>query len=406
MVSTSHIAQQLPILLLISFDGFRHDYVDPDIAPNLFKFSKEASIGHMESLYITKTFPNHFSMATGLYEDEHEIINNQMFDPHLNATFKPGNHQREWWDPHGHRIPIWTANELFGEMANGGVKRYSGSMMYPGSMVPFLGMLPTHLQNYDRVRNWTQNVDTVIKWITDAERPASFVSIYFDEPDSTAHRHGPWGRETMNSVKQVDKAAGYLVDRLVDLNLMNMTNLIFVSDHGMAEVKNVTYLEDFIDTSEFDLFGASPDWSVFVKPERIHLKNKIFSELTKISKMAHFRIFRRENIPKARHYSKSERGGDFFILVDEHHDLFKTRSSEYKELPKTWGNHGWDPKIDDMRPLFLAIGPSFKKNYLHHEAFPNVDLFPLMTSLLRLPLELLPNNGSLARVVDMIRVQA
>lgn len=402
MFISNQIARRIPILILISFDGFRHDYVDPDLAPNLFELSKLGTVGHMESLYITKTFPNHFSIATGIFEDEHDVINNQMYDPHLNATFKPGDSSREWWDPQGDRIPIWTAVELFGEVKNYGRKRYSGSMMYPGSTTPFINTLPTHLVNYDTIKNWTKNVDTVIEWITHPDLPASFVSMYFDEPDSTAHKNGPWGHATLDSVKKVDQAAGYLYSRLTDLALVDNVNIIFVSDHGMAEVKSVTYLEDYINTNDFDMYGSSPDWSIFVKEDKQHLKDKIYEDLVKISKSAKFRIFKRSAIPTERHYSKSARIGDFFMLVDPHHDLFKTRSLKYKNLPKVWGNHGWDPKEYDMRPLFLAVGPSFKRNYSHRDKFLNVDLFPMMAHLLDLPIELLPNNGSLSNIADMI----
>lgn len=402
-MAASQVLRQVPILILISFDGFRYDYLKPALTPNLFDLSQRATLGHMESLYITKTFPNHFSIATGLYEDEHEIINNKMFDPHLNSTFKPGVNSIEWWNPRGTTIPIWTANQMHNDELNG-AKRFSASMMYPGSATPFRDTLPVHLKDFNLIRNWTDNVETVIDWLTDVEQPANFVSMYFDDPDSTAHSHGPWGQETMESVRRIDSAAGYLVKRLIDVNLADKTNIIFVSDHGMAEVKKIIYLEDITDVSLFDLHGNSPDWSVFVKQEFRHLKNKIFRELMQLSKPNHFRIYRREDIPAEYHYSKSSRIGDFFILVDHNYDLYEQRPKTQKNLPQVWGNHGWKPTDRDMRPLFMAYGPSFKQGYYHAETFPNIDLFPLMVFLLGLPSEQFPNNGSLARIIDVIDI--
>lgn len=398
------IAHQIPILILISFDGFRPDYVRPWIAPNLYELSNQATRGNMESLFITKTFPNHFSIATGLYEDEHQIINNNMFDPNLNATFKPGIDSSEWWDPDSDRIPIWTALELFGEIRNGGRKRYSGSMMYPGTTTTYVNILPTHLKDYDTKRNWTLNVETVINWLTHPEQPASFVSMYFDDPDNTAHKAGPWGQATLDSIKRVDAAAGLLMKRLRETNLIDKTNILFVSDHGMDEVKNVIYLDDLMNTDHFDLIGSSPTWSVFVKPEKAFLKDKILRDLGRVSKQGHFKILDRSQIPKFYHYSKSPRIGDFFIMVDEKFDLFPHRSKKFKNLAEAWGNHGWDPKDKAMRPLFMALGPSFKDNYEHSKNFPNIDLFPLMATLLELPLELLPNNGTLGHVIDMLKL--
>lgn len=403
MIANS-VARQLPILLFISFDGFRYDYLSPTLTPNLFDLSRQATLGHMESMYITKTFPNHFSMATGLYEDEHEITNNKMFDPRLNATFKPSVTSADWWNPSGKTTPIWTANQLYD---SDGQKRHSASMMYPGSSTSYLGTLPTHLRSFDEVRNWTDNVETVISWLEDPLEPANFVSMYFDEPDSTAHKHGPWGQETLDAVRRIDSAAGYLIKRLRDIGLAQRTNIIFVSDHGMAEIRNITYLEDFVDTSSFDIYGATPTWSIFVKPKFRNQKNKIFRQLLEVSRKNHFKVYKRADIPPEYHYSKSPRIGDFFIMCDENRDLYKDRASRpflKTDTLQVRGNHGWKPTNRDMRPLFMAYGPSFRQDYYHAQPFPNIDLFPLMVFLLDLPSEKLPNNGSLSHIIDVIDI--
>lgn len=395
--------RQLPILILISFDGFRHDYLSPTLSPNLFDLSLRGTQGHMESLNITKTFPNHFSMVTGLYEDEHEIINNKMFDPRLNDTFKPSTKSESWWNFKGTTIPIWTANQIFGTKFD--QKRFSGSMMYPGSATPYQNIMPTYLREYSKNANWTDNVETVISWMTNTEKPVNLVTMYFDDPDTTAHVHGPWGEATLEAVKRVDSAAGYLVKRLREKFLADRTNIIFVSDHGMSEVKNLVYLSDLgVDTDNFDLHGNSPDWSVFINPEKRHMKKRIFNELFAASKKGHYSIYKRSEIPPEYHYSKSIRVGDFFLLANEKYDLYEDRPPSKKSVPEVWGNHGWSPKNKDMRPLFLAYGPSFKKDYNHENVFPNIDLFPLMVFLLDLPSASLPNNGSLARIVDVIDV--
>lgn len=405
MITTTAL-RQLPILIFISFDGFRHDYLSPTLTPNLFELSKTATLGHMESSFITKTFPNHFSMATGLYEDVHEMVNNKMFDPRLNATFMVNVTDPDWWDFYRKTIPIWTANELFGEHKFNHHRRHSASMMFPGSSTPYKGILPTHLQDYSKKSNFTDNIETVIDWLTDPIQPANLLTMYFDEPDSTAHFHGPWGQPTLDAVRRIDDATGYLMNRLNDVGLVDKTNIIFVSDHGMAEVKNVVYLSEVMDTSGIELYGNSPDWSVFVKPERRHQKTKIFRELVTNAKKYHYRVYKRSDIPPELHYSKSVRIGDFFILADENYDLFLERPRQAKKLPEVWGNHGWLPNNRDMRPLFMARGPSFKRDYNHADAFPNIDLFPLMTFLLGLPMEKLPNNGSLARIIDIVNLEA
>lgn len=399
----AQFAKQIPILLFISIDGFRHDYLSQTYTPNMFELSRDATVGNMRSMYITKTFPNHFSMVTGLYEDEHEIINNHMFDPRLNESFKAGNSESKWWDPKGTSMPIWIANELYGG-AIGGHKRFSGCMMYPGSETLYAGnQLPAHLVGFDKKRNWTENVNTVISWLTHKEKPANLVTMYFDEPDNMAHAKGPWAEETLGALRKVDSAIGYLVDGLSKTGLISKTNIIFVSDHGMAEVRSIVYLSDAMNTTTIDMFGASPDWSVFVKAEFRHLKSKIYLKLKAASEKLKFQVYKREDISLEYHYSKTPRVGDFFILVDRGIDLYKDRAAKPKfTYPSVWGNHGWDPEDPDMWPLFMAYGPSFKSNYKHTQKFPNIDLFPLMLHLLDLPASNLPNNATLDSLLDIL----
>lgn len=365
-------------------------------------------------MFYTKTFPNHFSMVTGLYEDEHEIVGNQMYDSKLNDTFRPTTTDPAWWNPNGDRLPIWTANELYtSDGINGSVetssesrKRYSASMMFPGSNVPFMNRLPTHYRNHSKTRNYTENMDQVIDWITDPIEPANFVAIYCGYPDEMAHIHGPWGEKTLASLRHVDSAAGYLVKRLRDTGLADRTNIIFVSDHGMSELKQTLYLDRYANTTNFNLYGSSPGWSVFVKPEKRYLKNKIYSELKEASKKADLDVWRRAEVPSKYHYSKTARIGDFFIMTRNHSDLFLSKSVDDGSWhdPTKWGNHGWKPDDPDMRPLFMGFGPSFRKDYYNPKIFQIIDLFPLMAFLLDLPLDKLPNNGTLASTVDFIDI--
>lgn len=394
---------QLPILLLVSFDGFRHDYINPDLTPNLDALSKRAATGHMQSMYFTKTFPNHFSMVTGLFVDEHQVINNYMYDPKLECSFNPSTSDTKWWNPINQTTPIWTANEIF---SNAKCPRYSGSVMFPGSDATYHDRKPTYLLPYQKRSNWTRNIEQVVDWITDPNKPANFVSLYFDQPDTKAHQFGPWHANTLNEVKEIDKSVGYLLDRINTLGLEDRVDILFVSDHGMAEVRNLIFLEDKTDTSRFDFYGASPIWSVFLKPDSEHLYDEIYEQLLAISQEEHFKIYKRDQIPKLFHYSKSSRVGDYMILVDKNYELFKTRADKKFRFPDVWGNHGWTPTDPDMRPLFIALGRRFKQNFQCSKHFEIIDLFPLMVNLLDLPASRLPNNGTFDRVNDLLDIES
>lgn len=96
-----------PLLIIISFDGFRYDYLNKTDAPNLAKLASDGvRAPWIEPRFITKTFPNHFSIATGLYEESHGIVGNNFFDPVLNDTFRLGRNESEWWDTGA--IPLWV----------------------------------------------------------------------------------------------------------------------------------------------------------------------------------------------------------------------------------------------------------------------------------------------------------
>lgn len=398
------IVGQIPILIFISLDGFMPSYLSSERTPNLFTLSKTGTMGNMESMFATKTFPNHFSMVTGLYEDEHQMINNRMFDPRMKKRFEPADDSEEWWNFAGTNMPIWIANQLVTD-DNLENNRYSGSMMYPGSTTHYAGkLLPHYLKKFHANANYMENVEQVIKWITDLQKPANFVSMYFDQPDSIAHSDGPWGQKTLMAVERVDAAVGYLKTLLEQNNLALKTNLIIVSDHGMAAVRHVSYFKDLpVDQSKFTIHGMSPNWNVFVEnPED---QEAVFRELKGVSQKFHFKICKRADIPPHYHYSKTDRVGDFLITVDENHDIFRKPNPKFRytaDATKEWGNHGWDPSNPDMRPLFMAVGPAFKQGYYHEGVFPNIDLFPLMVHLLDLPLDRFPNNGSLDRIIDVV----
>lgn len=97
-----------PLLLVVSLDGFWYKYLDLYDTPNLRELaSKGARAEYMKNVYVTKTFPNHFTIATGLYEESHGIVGNSMYDPLLNETFHLSNTQTRWWD-NGKVVPIWV----------------------------------------------------------------------------------------------------------------------------------------------------------------------------------------------------------------------------------------------------------------------------------------------------------
>lgn len=73
-----------PILIVVSYDGFRYDFISKDLTPNIRKLRQSSTYTeYMQSVFPTKTFPNHQSIATGLYAESHGVVGNQYYDPEL-----------------------------------------------------------------------------------------------------------------------------------------------------------------------------------------------------------------------------------------------------------------------------------------------------------------------------------
>ncbi|CAG2182131.1 unnamed protein product, partial [Oppiella nova] len=165
-----------PNLIVISFDAFRYDFLSKELTPNLYNLAANGVTGHMISNFITKTYPNHQSIATGFFEENHGIINNEFFDPKYNQEFKVGKHVPDYWWTEAPVTPVWTANQLSG--------RASGVMQWPGGGVKYKNQTVRHYQRYDPDIQWHIRMDTIVQWMTDKKDPANCVFAYFNEPDS------------------------------------------------------------------------------------------------------------------------------------------------------------------------------------------------------------------------------
>ncbi|CAN7989470.1 unnamed protein product [Ixodes hexagonus] len=251
-------ASDVPLLLMVSLDGFWYQYLTLYNTPNIRALAANGvRAEYMNNAYVTKTFPNHFTLATGLYEESHGIMGNSMYDPALNETFDLDNTDARWWD-NGRVVPIWIANQLHD------ASRRSGGMMWPGSDVKFRNGRAHRVQSYDPKVNFTARVDTVISWFLDPAEPTNCVLLYYEEPDETGHRFGPLSAETRARVEAVDALIGEMVHRLERAGLFNRLNLLLVSDHGMAPVPSANQIDmdDILGADAYSEYGTSPVWNL------------------------------------------------------------------------------------------------------------------------------------------------
>lgn len=379
-----------PLLIVVSFDGFRYDYLNKTDTPNFGRLAADGvRAPWIEARFITKTFPNHFSIATGLYEESHGIVANTFYDPILNDTFHLGDTDAKWWDTGA--VPIWVSNQLAGP------GRYSGGMMWPGTDALIRNQTTFHLVPYDKSKPYYERVDEVVFWLTNDTMPANCVFLYFEEPDSTGHRYGPDSPEVAEQIRRADNVTGYLIAKLTEADLFDKVNLIITSDHGMTDIPNsqVIDMSSFVDSNTYMAFGTTPVWGILPRPGK---EEEVYNSFLNASKTMNFEVYKKEDIPEVYHYKNNRRIQPILVVSNEHWDIEQNLNNFY-ETP-VHGNHGYNNSISSMHPFFIAHGPDFKKGYLS-QPFRNIDIYPLACHLLGIKQR--ANNGSMENVRDLLR---
>lgn len=391
-----------PRLILISLDGFRADYLDPQLTPNMYEMaSREGVIGHMVASFCTKTFPNHHTMATGLYQETHGIVHNNrhIYDAQLGARFVDleDGKSDHWWD-NGVATPIYIANQLEDS------SRASCCAPWIGCHVRYLGGRERayYHRHFNRSDKWEEQFEWAVKRMVSYPLPANLVMLYIPEPDASSHVHGPFSEQALNKVSKLDHFIGFVRQRLSTLGLLSTTNVLIVSDHGIAEIspKRMLILEEFLNSSWYDVYGCSPVLHLKVRAGFDRVLSKALEAAER--QVGHFIAYRKEKMPERLHYRHHHRIQDYVLVAEEGWSLHPTRKEADLERHHR-GQHGYDNLAPSMRPLFMAMGPSFKKGHLHPNRFNNVDLYPLMLRLLDINPKAHYHEGNFSNVAAMLR---
>ncbi|KAM8778760.1 bis(5'-adenosyl)-triphosphatase ENPP4 isoform 2-T2 [Rhynchonycteris naso] len=372
----SNSSQTLPPkLLLVSFDGFRADYLQNYEFPHLQNFIKEGVlVEHVENVFITKTFPNHYSIVTGLYEESHGIIANSMYDVITKKHFSDFNDRDPfWWNE---AIPIWVTNELQ-------ENRSSAAAMWPGTDIPIHNTTPSYFMNYSSSISFEERLNNITMWLSNSDPPVTFATLYWEEPDASGHKYGPEDKRNMSKVlKEVDDLIGDLVYKLKMLGLWENLNVIITSDHGMAQCSQdrLINLDLCIDHSDYTLIDLSPVAAILPKIN----KTEVYNKLKNCS--SHMNVYLKEDIPARFHYKHNDRIQPVLLVADEGWTIVLNKSSLKCD-------HGYDNSLPSMHPFLAAHGPAFHKGY-KQSTINNVDIYPMMCHILGL--EPHPNNGTLS----------
>ena len=381
-----------PTLVLISVDGFRHDYAESNSTPTFDYIAQNGvKANSLIPVFPSKTFPNHYTQVTGLYPENHGLVSNNMFDPEDSSIYKIGKGsdavlQSKWYSGE----PIWSTAEKQGKIA--------ASYFWPGSEAEIAGERPTYYEQYNGSIPNRERFDQVIKWLElpKEERP-QFITLYMSLVDDAGHRYGTESTEVRESVKEVDQILKYFFDGLKARGLENEVNVIVVSDHGMVNMSRdqIVFIDDYINIEQYHIIDRSPIVMMKMPEENIAA---VYDSLA--GKSPHMQVYTKENMPERLHYSNHRLIPDIICIPDEgymitDHKYFDSRPSAY-----TGGNHGYDFKHSSMHGIFYGIGPAFKSGY-QGESFQSIHLYELMCRILELnPAE---NDGSLAKTQEFLK---
>lgn len=359
-------------LLLISIDGFRHDYIDQFDSPAIDRMISEGFYADsLHHAFPTKTFATHYTLVTGRHPGSHGVVANNMWDPRRKESFSLGNREAVndgYWYQGGE--PVWVTAEQQGLIA--------ATYFWPGSEAMIQRTRPTHYRAYDGRVPHAERIDQVLEWLAlpESERP-DFLTLYFSRVDSRGHSDGPASPATLAAAAEIDGQLGRLFSGLERLDLLDAINIILVSDHGMSSVstERVVPLDDHIDLSKVhvsDWGPAAQIWSGEMSAGEI---------VEALDGVAHIRAWKREDIPDRYHFGDHFRVPDVLVEADPGW-LISSRPYMANPNPPE-GMHGWDPALAEMHGIFIARGPAFTPG-ARGPAVRSVSLYPLMTHLLGL----------------------
>lgn len=353
-----------PLVILISIDGFRYDYLTRGVTPTLSALAADGATGPMRPSFPSLTFPNHYTLVTGLHPDHHGIVGNSFVDPAL-GKFSMANIEPGFW---AEAEPIWISAEKAGLTA--------ATMFWPGSESENHGLRPHYYRAFDKDVTGDQRVDQLLGWMDATPRP-DLGTLYFDLVDTAGHHGGPDAQETTDALASVDASIARLIEGLKARGLYEKTVLVIVADHGMAATSpdRVMYLDDLIDPAAVTILYGSAVPYLQPVPGR-----EAEAEAALVGRHAHGECWNKADIP-ARFVLGSNPRVPAIVCSADIGWVFATRA---RPLRQAGGAHGYDNQAPEMAALFIAHGPGIAHGRTLTD-LDSVDVQPLLGRLLRIP---------------------
>jgi alkaline phosphatase D len=333
----------------------------------------------------SKTFPNHYTIATGLYPNKHGLVNNSFYDRTLDKSYAIGNKEARFNSDFYKGEPIWVTAQKQGVL--------TASYFWVGSDVPIQELQPNFWKQYDGSVALAERIDTIIKWLSlpYEERPR-LIMAYYHEPDEIGHQFGPDDPRILGLVQQLDSLTGILYNHIRHLPNGDSINFILLSDHGMGNVivgQNIVLMDYIPGDWPVRIEGGNPNFNIYTEKSYI---DSVYSMLKNVNGM---KVWKPSEVPVHLNYGLNPRVGDIIVVADSGWSV--TRSKQEKDYSK--GTHGYDILNTDMHAIFYASGPDFRKDYLK-SSFQNIHIYALLAYLLRI--EPTATDGNINAVKDML----
>lgn len=360
-----------PIVIMVSLDAFRPDYLDRAGAENLRRLADQGvRADYMLSVFPAETYPNHYSIATGLRPAHHGIIANTFLDPATGVTFAVAKRaissQPRWWKGE----PLWITAKRQGLI--------SATVFWVGSDVPIQGEYATHWLPYDQTMPLEKRVDAALALLAkpEAERPR-LIMLYMEETDTVGHFYGPDSAEIGQAIAHEDAMVGKLVAGVKALKLEDRCNFLIMSDHGMclAEPEHTHYLEDSVDLTQMELH-MSKAVAAF-RPAKGASEESFERALPR--KLPGTHLYKASELPADFHYTDNPMIAPYYLVADAGWRLIQKRGGK----PESKALHGYDPRAESMHAFFIAQGPRIAE-HRKIPAFENIHVYPLVCSLLKI----------------------
>lgn len=374
--------------IMISMDGFRASYLDRGVTPNLAALAADGVRSSLRPSFPSVTFPNHFTLITGLYPDHHGIVDNRFEDHRLGRVWDAGDARERdnpvWWKG---GVAIWAT-----AMAQGVTPAVE---FWPSWGAGPSGRLPALYDTFDPRRSMDQEVARMLSWL---DRPASarprLILGYFYPVDHAGHEFGPDSPEVDRTIAQADEAIGRLVQGLKARGLYDRTNIIIVADHGMAASSQARTirLDDLVDPGELRVVTWGPLAGLKTAPGKAAQAARALA-----GRHGHMTCWRRQDLPARFHYGTNPRIPPILCLADVGWTI-GTRAELAKGVER--GSHGYDPDAPEMAAVFVAHGPNFRRGVVWPK-FANVDVYPMLAEIVGVRPR--RNDGRLSDVAGMLR---